>query len=154
MKRKITSKASCKSSGHACRRSREDGFTLVELLVVLAIITLVVTLVAPQVLRYLGTARSDAARAQISNIESALELFYIDNLRYPTTEEGLAVLARPSPELAVRWNGPYLKNADEIRDPWGNPYLYEFSDNDIKISSLGRDGKADGTGEDRDISNN
>ena len=153
MKRRILSKASRKSAGGVCSRSRQDGFTLVELLVVLAIITLIVTLVAPQVLRYLGTARSDATQAQINNIESALELFYIDNFRYPTTEEGLAVLAKPSPELTARWNGPYLKKADDLKDPWGNPYVYEFSDNAVKISSLGRDGKADGTGEDRDISN-
>lgn len=153
MKRRTLSKANSKSADSVCSRSREDGFTLVELLVVLAIITLVVTLVAPQVLRYLGTARSDATRAQINNIESALELFYIDNLRYPTTDEGLVVLAKPSPELAARWNGPYLKKADEIKDPWGNPYLYEYSNDAVKISSLGRDGKPDGTGEDRDISN-
>lgn len=153
MKRRILSKANRNSAGGVCSRSRQDGFTLVELLVVLAIITLIVTLVAPQVLRYLGTARSDATQAQINNIESALELFYIDNFRYPTTEEGLAVLAKPSPELTARWNGPYLKKADDLKDPWGNPYVYEFSDNAVKISSLGRDGKADGTGEDRDISN-
>ncbi len=153
MKRRILSKANRKSADSVCSRSRQDGFTLVELLVVLAIITLIVTLVAPQVLRYLGTARSDATQAQINNIESALELFYIDNFRYPTTEEGLAVLAKPSPELTARWNGPYLKKADDLKDPWGNPYVYEFSDNVVKISSLGRDGKADGTGEDRDISN-
>ena len=154
MRPRTLAKATPESTDGAWRRSRQGGFTLVELLVVLAIITLIVSLVAPQVLRYLGTARSDAAQAQISNIEGALELFYIDNLRYPTTEEGLQVLAKPTPELAGRWNGPYLKNADEIKDPWGNPYIYEFSDNTVKISSLGRDGKVDGTGEDRDISNN
>ena len=66
-------------------RESEQGFTLVELLVVLAIIALIASLAAPQVLRYLGSARSEAAAAQIKNIESALELFYIDNLRYPTS---------------------------------------------------------------------
>lgn len=153
MKRRALSIANCKSADRAGRRSRQDGFTLVELLVVLAIVTLIITFVAPQVLRYLGTARSDAARAQINNIESALELFYIDNLRYPKTEEGLAVLAKPSPELAASWAGPYLKKAGDIKDPWGNPYFYEFSENEVTIVSFGRDGKADGTGEDRDLSN-
>lgn len=136
------------------QRRNQEGFTLVELLVVLAIIALVATLAAPQVLRYLGSARSDAAVAQIRNIESALELFYIDNLRYPTNEEGLAVLSEPTPDLQARWNGPYLKNVETLKDPWGRAYIYEFADDKMTIISYGRDGKPDGTGEDGDISNN
>lgn len=131
----------------------DAGFTLVELLVVLAIIVLLAGIVAPQVLRYLGSARSEAATAQIRNIESALELFYIDNHRYPTTEEGLVALSEPTPELAGRWNGPYLRNAEAMRDPWGQPYIYRSDAEGVQIVTLGRDGVADGTGEDRDISN-
>ena len=135
-------------------RERSDaGFTLVEMLVVLAIIVLVAGIAAPQVLRYLGSARTEAASAQIRNIESALELFYIDNHRYPTTEEGLAVLSEPTPELATRWNGPYLKAAASLRDPWGNPYRYRSSGQEIEIVSFGGDGAAEGTGENRDLSN-
>jgi general secretion pathway protein G len=135
-------------------RPRGDaGFTLVELLVVLAIIVLLAGIVAPQVLRYLGSARSEAATAQIRNIESALELFYIDNHRYPTDEEGLAALAEPPTELAGRWNGPYLRSAEALRDPWGNPYLYRSQGGTVEIVSLGRDGAAEGEGEDRDVSN-
>jgi general secretion pathway protein G len=131
----------------------DAGFTLVELLVVLAIIVLLAGIVAPQVLRYLGSARSEAATAQIRNIESALELFYIDNHRYPTTEEGLAALSEAPPALAGRWNGPYLRNADALSDPWGHPYLYRSDAEGVQIVTLGRDGIADGNGEDRDISN-
>lgn len=134
-------------------RSRLDaGFTLVELLVVLAIIALIASIAAPQVLRYLGSARSGTAMAQIRNIESALELFYVDNGRYPTGEEGLAALTT-APSSATRWNGPYLKNATALVDPWGRPYLYEPVDQSLVIRSYGRDGKPDGTGEDRDLSN-
>jgi general secretion pathway protein G len=138
---------------HGAGRGLQQGFTLVELLVVLAIIALIASLAAPQVLRYLGSARSDAALAQIRNIESALELFYVDVLRYPTTEEGLPVLTQPTPEVSGRWNGPYLRNVDALKDPWGNAYLYRFSNNTIEIISLGRDGAAGGDGEDADISN-
>lgn len=131
----------------------DEGFTLVELLVVMSIIVLMGGIVGPQVLRYLGSARSEATMTQIHNIESALELFLIDNLRYPTTEEGLAVLSEPTGELASRWNGPYLQKAGALNDPWGAPYLYSFEDGAARITSLGRDGRPGGSGEDRDLSN-
>lgn len=133
-------------------KSGEAGFTLVEMLVVLGIIVLIAGIAGPQVLRYLGSARSETATTQIANINSALELFYIDNMRYPTTEEGLAVLAQPTAELAPRWNGPYLKNADGLVDPWGNPYVFTNTDGTIEVISLGRDASPGGTGENRDLS--
>jgi len=132
----------------------EAGFTLVELLVVLAIIALIATLVAPQVLRYLGSARTNAAKAQIHNIESALEPYYVDNAKYPTAEEGLNALVT-APAGEPRWNGPYLKGSTALKDPWGKPYLYEVTSDasGVTIKTLGRDGKPDGSGEDQDISN-
>ncbi|MEL6201980.1 MAG: type II secretion system major pseudopilin GspG [Pseudomonadota bacterium] len=133
--------------------ARDAGFTLVELLVVIGIIVLIASLAAPQVLRYLGSARSDAAQAQISNIESALELFFIDNLRFPTDDEGLDVLSAPSVELQATWNGPYLRGADALVDPWGRPYRYTSQNGEVVVSSLGRDGQEGGTGEDGDVSN-
>lgn len=132
----------------------EAGFTLVELLVVLAIIALIATLVAPQVLRYLGSARTNAAKAQIHNIESALELYYVDNAKYPTAEEGLGALVT-APGGESRWNGPYLKGSSGLNDPWGRPYVYELKTDEsgVTVRTLGRDGKPGGTGEDQDVSN-
>ena len=129
----------------------DAGFTLVELLVVMSIIVLLGGIVAPQVLRYLGSARSDAATTQIRNIENALELFMIDNMRYPTTEEGLAVLSRSPGAPAPRWNGPYLQSDAALTDPWGAPYLYGIDDGQPRVRSLGRDGRPGGSGEDRDL---
>jgi len=146
-----------KQASEKSRRNRdtsESGFTLVELLVVLAIIALIATLAAPQVLRYLGAARTNAAKAQIRNIESALELYYVDNAKYPTSEEGLnALVAQPAGE--TRWNGPYLKGTTGLKDPWGRPYSYEVKADasGVIIRSLGKDGKPDGTGEDQDVTN-
>ncbi|QIA22025.1 type II secretion system major pseudopilin GspG [Mesorhizobium sp. AA22] len=132
----------------------EDGFTLVELLVVLAIIALIATLAAPQVLRYLGSARTNAAKAQIRNIESALELYYVDNAKYPTAEEGLSALVT-APAGDDRWNGPYLKGTSGLSDPWGKPYSYDVKADasGVLIRTFGRDGKPDGSGEDQDITN-
>jgi general secretion pathway protein G len=134
------------------RAHGNDGFSLVEMLVVLAIIALITTLVAPQILGYLGSARADAAQAQIRNISSALELYYIDNGAYPTNEDGLPSLAA-APASATRWNGPYMKGMDKIADPWGNPYVYSTNGAEFIVRSLGRDGKEGGEGLDEDISN-
>lgn len=136
------------------RDDRESGFTLVELLVVLAIIALIATLAAPQVLRYLGSARTNAAKAQIRNIESALELYYVDNAKYPTGEEGLSALVT-APAGETRWNGPYLKGATGLKDPWGKAYSYEVKADasGVIIRTFGKDSKPDGTGEDQDVTN-
>jgi prepilin-type N-terminal cleavage/methylation domain-containing protein len=85
--------------------ARDAGLTLVEVLVVLAILGLFTAVAAPQVLKYLGTAKSQTARTQLSNIESALRLYFLETGEYPTVEQGLKALIAAPPQ-ATRWNGP------------------------------------------------
>lgn len=141
------------------RRSRDhrhaqSGFTLLELLVVLGIITLLATIAGPQVLRYLGKARTETAKAQISALSTALELYALDNGTFPPQPSGLSALMQ-APQGATRWRGPYLKNATGLVDPWGRPYQYRFPGRvgQPDIFSLGRDNATGGSGEDSDISN-
>ncbi|PDS96769.1 type II secretion system protein GspG [Rhizobium sp. S9] len=129
-----------------------EGFTLVELLVVLAIIGLIAALVAPQVLKYLGSAKVDTTKAQIKNIENALELYYIDVGHYPSTEQGLEALAR-APADGSPWNGPYLKKSGAFLDAWGTAYQYKSpaEEKPYQVISLGRDRKVGGDGQDADL---
>jgi general secretion pathway protein G len=125
-----------------------------ELLVVLAIITLLATIAAPQVLRYLGKAKADTARAQISALATTLELYALDNGTFPPQQAGLNALVQ-QPQGATKWRGPYLKNAEGLIDPWGRAYLYKFPGRagQADVYSLGRDNAQGGAGEDADISN-
>jgi general secretion pathway protein G len=138
----------------ARRRRREDGFTLLELLVVLAIMGLLAAIVAPQVLKYLGSSRTQTAKVQIQNIGSALELYKLDVGRYPTQEEGLQALVT-APANTVSWNGPYLKNSAALQDPWGQPYRLRSpgQHGEVDVYTLGSDKAEGGSGEARDVGN-
>lgn len=133
------------------RQRTSSGFTLVELLVVLAILGMLAALVGPQVLNQLGGAKTKAASIQIRDFEQALELYKLDVGRFPRSEEGLDALVR-APSGAKGWNGPYLKKDAVPEDPWGNAYEYRVSGSKIEITSLGADGRSGGSGEDADIS--
>jgi general secretion pathway protein G len=127
------------------------GFTLLELLVVIVIIGLLAGYVAPRYFSQVGKSEVQVAKAQIDSIEKALDQFRLDNRRYPSAEEGLdALVAKPA--AATAWSGPYLKKAVPM-DPWGHPYLYAVPGvkGEFRLLSLGRDGKAGGSGEDADI---
>ena len=125
----------------ARRRAAQAGFTLVEVLVVISIIGLIMGLVGPRVLNYLSDAKVKAAKIQIESFSSALDLYFLDVGRYPSSTEGLnALMQRPSGASA--WNGPYLKGAAVPKDPWGAAYVYK-SPGDRKpyeIMSFGPDG--------------
>jgi general secretion pathway protein G len=130
----------------------ERGFTLLELLVVLAIMGMLAAIIAPTVIKYLGTSRTKTAKVQIENVMQGLELFRIDVGRYPTQQEGLIALVDPTP-TAPNWNGPYLKQQSALKDPWGNPYLYQIpgQHGEVDVYSLGQDKAPGGTGEAQDV---
>jgi general secretion pathway protein G len=131
-----------------------SGFTLIELLVVLAILGMIVAFVTPQVLKYLGRAKTDAAHIQIENLAGALDLFRLDVGRYPTQTEGLEALVE-HPSGLNSWNGPYLKQKSIPADPWGRAYVYKIPGDhgDYDLYSLGADGAPGGTGENQDVTN-
>ena len=134
------------------RITKPRGFTLVELLVVLAILGMLAALVGPQVLNQLGGAKSKSAQIQIRDLEQALELYKLDVGRFPQANEGLDALVS-QPSGARGWNGPYLKKDEVPDDPWGNPYEYRVAGSSVEIISLGADGRQGGAGEDSDVSN-
>jgi len=130
----------------------ERGFTLVEILVVITIISLIMGLVGPRVLNYLTESKAKAAQIQIESFSSALDLYFLDNGRYPTSSEGLTSLVQ-RPGSTVSWNGPYLKGAIVPNDPWGNAYVYRSpgQHGTYDIMSYGADGQEGGTGSAADI---
>ena len=134
-------------------RRSQAGFTLVEILVVITIIGLIMALVGPRVLNYLGDSKVKAAKIQIESFSSALDLFYLDVGRYPSGAEGLAALTQ-RPGSANGWNGPYLRGGVVPSDPWGRAYLYRApgSGAPFEIVSTGSDGQEGGTGTAADIS--
>ena len=136
------------------RRRSERGFTLVEILVVITIIALIVGLVGPRVLNYLGESKAKAAKIQIESFSSALDLFYLDTGRFPSGSEGLAALVQRPGGLA-QWNGPYLKGGVVPADPWGKAYQYRTPGQQgaYDIVSFGSDGQEGGVGTAADINN-
>lgn len=134
-------------------RIRVRGFTLLELLVVVAIIALLVGYVAPRYFSQVGKSEVGLARAQIDSLEKALDQYRLDTGHYPSTEQGLAVLqARPANE--PRWSGPYMRKAIPP-DPWGQSYRYQSpgSHGEFDLYSYGKDGQSGGEGEAADIGN-
>lgn len=136
------------------RLGARAGFTLIEILVVIAVIAVLATLVAPEVFKHLGSARESTARSQVEMLGAALDAYRLDLGRYPTTQEGLAALRQAPAGAGARWRGPYLRK-EVPPDPWGNPYEFRspgtVNPRNYDLLSLGADGKPGGEGEDADI---
>lgn len=127
------------------------GFSLLELLVAMVIIGLLAAYVAPRYFGQVGKAEVRAAKAQVEGLTKALDQYRLDTRTYPTTDQGLEALMKRPGELAS-WQGPYLQKAVPM-DPWGRPYVYRspVAEREYELLSLGRDGRAGGSGEDADI---
>jgi general secretion pathway protein G len=134
-------------------RARHAGFTLLELLVVVAIIGLLVGYVAPRYFGQVGKSEIATAKAQIDALDKAIEQYRLDTGRYPSTELGLAALVT-KPANEPKWNGPYLKKAVPT-DPWGKPYAYKQpgEHGDFDLVSYGKDGAPGGSGDNADLTN-
>lgn len=132
---------------------RVRGFTLLELLVVVAIIGLLSAYVGPRVLSHLGRSEVAVAKAQVDAFGKALDTYRLDTGRYPSTEQGLGALVT-MPAAETRWRGPYLGRAVP-NDPWGRPYIYRSPavGKDYELISYGKDGSPGGSADDADISN-
>lgn len=133
---------------------KQIGFTLLELLVVLVILGLLAAIATPQVMKYLGRAKTDTALLQIENLGVVLDLYKLDNGDYPSEQQGLdALLTQPSG--APDWNGPYTRKGHSLIDPWGKKYTYNYpgKHSDFDLYSLGSDHKLGGGGEKQDVTN-
>ena len=141
-----------RKAGPKARPSR--GFTLVELLVVLAILALIAAFAGPRVIKFLGGAKTEAAKVQLDNLATTLDLYRLEVGRYPSQDEGLLALLEP-PSGVDNWNGPYLNKRDALVDPWGNPYRYRLPGEhaEFDLYSLGADDAEGGDGEAQDVSN-
>lgn len=134
-------------------RTREAGFTLIELMIVLFILGLLAALVAPRLMGRVGVAKQKTAQTQIQLLATALDLYHLDVGNYPTTEEGLKAL-KEKPAIAVSWGGPYLDKTIP-NDPWGRAYTYKCpgEHGPYDLYSLGAAGAPGGEGENRAITN-
>ncbi len=136
-----------------------DAFTLLELMVVIVILGILAAFVVPKLTKRPEDARVTKAKVEISNLEQALELYYLDNGRYPETDQGLrALVAKPGSGDDLRnWReGGYLVKGKLPDDPWGSPYVYVspgVNNVDYDLYSLGKDGEEGGEGYDSDVTN-
>lgn len=138
------------------RAALQGGFTLLELIIVIAIIAILAALVAPAIFQNVGDAKTSAAKSQIEMLSTALGAYRLDNDFYPSGDQSLSALRKlpTSGDVPRNWRGPYLTREIPL-DPWGRPYVYaspgKMNAGSFDLYSLGRDGRPGGDGEDADI---
>lgn len=137
----------------AGRLPSKAGYTLIEIMIVLAIIGLIVALVGPRFFEQFDKAKVTTATTQAKSLRQALEVMNLDIGRYPSEQEGLALLVQAGGDGAQGWQGPYLSSADLPKDPWKNDYVYiaPGDGQDPRVGSFGKDGKEGGAGVNADI---
>lgn len=137
-----------------CPRQNQEGVTLLELIIVLAILAMIAAIGVPRLINVFSRASSDAASLQIDALSTSLDLLRMDAGRYPSTEEGLQALIS-KPENIPTWRGPYLNKQDSLIDPWGRSYQFRYpgEHGTYDLFSLGADGLQGGEGENADIGN-
>ncbi len=133
--------------------ARQRGFTLIEIIIVVIIMSMIAALVVPQLFKKVEKSKQHITKTQIIMIEDAIKMFKLSIGRYPTTQEGLKSLIE-KPANASNWDGPYLEKGIP-KDPWDNEYVYLYPGKNFvfEIISYGADGKAGGENEDKDINN-
>jgi general secretion pathway protein G len=130
----------------------QRGFSFLEVMIVVAILAGLAAIIGPALFQRLDSAKADQTKIQIRSVENALEIFYLDNGRYPDSSEGLGALIE-NPGALDAWNGPYLKGGDVPKDAWNRVFQYSAEGNSFTITSLGGDGQSGGSGSAADITN-
>ncbi|MCP4155468.1 MAG: type II secretion system major pseudopilin GspG [bacterium] len=134
-------------------RKREKGFTLIEIIIVVIIMSLIATLIVPRLFKKVEKSKQKIAKTQIIMLENAIKMFKLDTGRYPSKKEGLTAMLE-KPAKVSNWDGPYLEKGLP-KDPWGKDYIYDFPGKNytFEITSFGADGQKGGEGENEDITN-
>ncbi|MDT8446023.1 MAG: type II secretion system major pseudopilin GspG [bacterium] len=132
----------------------QPGVSFIEILIVIVIMAGIAALVGPALFSKLDESKIDTAKIQMKSLASTLELYRLDNHRYPSTEQGLdALVHQPTlGQVPAGWRGPYLSSKQVPKDPWGNDYAYRSEGSTFELESLGADGARGGDGLDADIS--
>ena len=138
------------------RHRAKGGYSLMEILIVLAIIGMLVGIAGPRLMHLQGGAKAKAATLEVKALKNGLDMMELDIGRYPTQQEGLGLLVQAPGGGVPNWNGPYLQGSTVPNDPWGKPYVYtppgDSGGKEPQVTSLGEDGKPGGSGNDADIS--